>query len=585
MSFLQKGRSSYSRKLICAAYASAAVASLPGQSMRVQAAVFEQTCNGKIVVLGDGTPTGVSSQKRNPLVVEDDATSSSVIEFGGPVLATVSNVPTGEPTAADLPRPSSHCASSPVGTPSNGVLAMKAVHESLSLPAPRRLPQVFNDKQLQMRQLAARVGAQFANAPGVRKAKLDEPAFVKLFTTLVHRESNFWPRAVSPAGARGLGQLMPGTARDLGVKDTFAPEENLVGAATYLTDMLKQFGSPELALAAYNAGPGAVAKHGGIPPYRETRQYVADILHEVLREPLPTHGEKDLGDVARLGLAAFVADTSQSGIDESPFDKILTEKLQPESSFREQSPLAFAGKAEAAATIDNALARATGVQTDAMPEKVSKPGEQSWPMERAMNRPSPDLSSLPEPREFGGTLTQSQLVMRELAVDAALRHFKATGVKTTGLSEEAFVTLFVALIRRESSFNHRAVSPDGAKGLGQLMPDTVRAFGIEDPFAPQENLEVAATRLIKLLDQFGSPALALAAYNAGEKAITDRAVIPGARDTRQLVADVLYDLKNDPRPEFVVTRFQVAGRMDLALASRGPGDGLRSKHQAVSAPP
>lgn len=98
-----------------------------------------------------------------------------------------------------------------------------------------------------------------------------------LFARLVGRESAYRPDARSSAGAIGLGQLMPGTAADLGV-DPRDPAQNLRGSARYLRQQLDQFGSPELALAAYNAGPGAVQKHGGVPPYQETQDYVSAIL-------------------------------------------------------------------------------------------------------------------------------------------------------------------------------------------------------------------------------------------------------------------------------------------------------------------
>jgi soluble lytic murein transglycosylase-like protein len=94
-----------------------------------------------------------------------------------------------------------------------------------------------------------------------------------LFLRLVHQESRFNPNAVSHAGAIGLAQLMPGTAAILRV-DPRIPAQNLDGGARYLRQQYEEFGSWRLALAAYNAGPGAVKKHGGIPPYRETVDYV-----------------------------------------------------------------------------------------------------------------------------------------------------------------------------------------------------------------------------------------------------------------------------------------------------------------------
>ncbi len=98
-----------------------------------------------------------------------------------------------------------------------------------------------------------------------------------LFLRLVQQESGWNPGAVSHKGATGLAQLMPGTAEVLGV-DISDPEANLDGGARYLRMMYDKFGSWKLALAAYNAGPGAVEEHDGIPPYAETENYVAAIL-------------------------------------------------------------------------------------------------------------------------------------------------------------------------------------------------------------------------------------------------------------------------------------------------------------------
>ncbi len=99
-----------------------------------------------------------------------------------------------------------------------------------------------------------------------------DPAFVR---AVIHAESAFNPLARSRKGAMGLMQLMPGTAKDMGVTDTTNPEQNIRGGVKYLSGLLQTFsGSIGLAAAAYNAGPGAVSRYGGIPPYEETQTYV-----------------------------------------------------------------------------------------------------------------------------------------------------------------------------------------------------------------------------------------------------------------------------------------------------------------------
>jgi soluble lytic murein transglycosylase-like protein len=110
---------------------------------------------------------------------------------------------------------------------------------------------------------------------------------VDLLASLVKAESGGNPRARSQAGAQGLMQLMPQTAGDLGVHDSYKPDQNVRGGSTYLDSLLVRYHENlALALAAYNAGPAAVDKYHGIPPYHETKVYVARVIHEFNRRVL-----------------------------------------------------------------------------------------------------------------------------------------------------------------------------------------------------------------------------------------------------------------------------------------------------------
>jgi soluble lytic murein transglycosylase-like protein len=154
-----------------------------------------------------------------------------------------------------------------------------AASESITLPqlAPRApasgktIPVEPNLTDAELHQLLANAGAAH---------NLD----ADLLASVVREESAGQTRAVSRAGAQGLMQLMPGTAAELGVTDAFVPSQNVRGGTAYLDSLLKRYhDNLVLALAAYNAGPEAVDRWHGIPPYRETQLYVARVIHEFNR--------------------------------------------------------------------------------------------------------------------------------------------------------------------------------------------------------------------------------------------------------------------------------------------------------------
>ncbi len=247
----------------------ASAALMIGSADLARSAVFEESHSGMIVQVDGGASVGAPPA----YAFEETEISAGSIERNEVLPAVLAGHSRKE--QSDPARPTGAVVFDMSAT--DGVTK----NTRRRMPDPRRLSSQNSFQRQELRLLAAKIGRSFAQRPGVIQARLDEDTFVSLFTALIHQESKFNPMAVSPAGAAGLGQLMPGTARQLGVCNVFSASENLRGSAHYLTAMLGQFGSPELALAAYNAGPAAVRKYGGIPPYRETQRYVASILRAV----------------------------------------------------------------------------------------------------------------------------------------------------------------------------------------------------------------------------------------------------------------------------------------------------------------
>ncbi len=116
----------------------------------------------------------------------------------------------------------------------------------------------------------------------IREASLKYGIDEQVISAVIQQESSFNPQAVSSCGAMGLMQLMPATAESLGVTDPYNAEQNIMAGTKYLKQQMDEFGGNlSLGLAAYNAGSGAVHKYGGIPPYKETQDYVKKIVHSI----------------------------------------------------------------------------------------------------------------------------------------------------------------------------------------------------------------------------------------------------------------------------------------------------------------
>ena len=235
------------------------LAVLAGPSLRANAAEhiklrngFELDCARREAV-GDRVRLYLLPAAPGAAVDQAAAQDANYIEVSAAAVLRVEQIP-------DPPAPQAPTVAAVAAPPALPTTTLEPARSASSPPTPA-----------EMREMLARAGALHNIYPD-------------LLASVVKAESNGNPRAVSRAGAEGLMQLMPGTASQLGVRNTFAPEENISGGTAYLDALLMRYHDDmKLAVAAYNAGPAAVDRYHGIPPYAETRAYVARVINEFNR--------------------------------------------------------------------------------------------------------------------------------------------------------------------------------------------------------------------------------------------------------------------------------------------------------------
>jgi soluble lytic murein transglycosylase-like protein len=423
---------------------------------------------------------------------------------------------------------------------------------------------------------------------------------VPLIGALIRAESNFNPLAVSPKGAMGLMQLMPGTASDLGVRDPYNPRENVLAGCRYFRVLLNRFQSLPLALAAYNAGSQRVVNAGHrVPGIRETQEFVTSVLENycladqegfagvrrVADRSVNFLTAKPRGQTARSLARGVVPPPSREALQPAPRPR-LASFLAAERPSQSHSQTAAAILALRPGALSEPRGKVTRRQDgrgvwritnipparEAAPPQVGAGREEEFTLQERLPqarvllasgqdarrlareehgadsiRKSPDLSSqVRRRREKSGTHVITNLSPLKSSPDEILKDLKPT------LMEAAWhyalpTPLIRALIKVESNFNPLAVSPKGAMGLMQLMPGTISDLEVRDPYCPRENVLAGGRRFHSLLDRFNQALpLALAAYNAGSQRVVNAGCrVPGVKETQEFVTSVLENCSDN----------------------------------------
>lgn len=202
---------------------------------------------------------------------------------------------------------------------------------------------LFGDARVTIEQMIIETAQQYANHPALAQAGINPTEFRIWFQSLIKQESNFSVGARSPAAAYGLTQIIPGTAQELGIYPAYYedPRLQLDGGARYFLQQLNRFGTVPLALAAYNAGPGAVQKYSGIPPYRETQNYVVKITGYYNIYASQISGVDTVGSLSAEDMSiAELSNMAHAGMSYAGHSTILlTQSLTRLRSILEQIPL------------------------------------------------------------------------------------------------------------------------------------------------------------------------------------------------------------------------------------------------------